>query len=432
MDLSKIERYDMKKIPCKQNRILQLLILMISKIGTIGRHVKFIKVNMDDMKGPHLILFNHMSQYDFMVMARLLYPRRFNYVISIDGNMDAAFTGCQEFIMRHYGSITKRKFTNDLTLIKQMKHAITKNKQDIVMFPEARYSVHGANAVLPDSLGKMVKLFEIPVVVVNMRGNYLADPFWSDHKHKNKVPLEATVTKVFAKEDIGNFTIEEINETIRKHLVYNEYDYQLEKGFLIKGKKRAEGMHKILYKCPVCGKEYETDSKGEYIWCNNCSSKWHLEENSTLKTVEGKEVFTKVIDWFNWEREEVRKEVINGTYYFDDDVIIHALPNVKKFITLGKGHLTHTINEGFHLTYKDEENDIDIVRTPQSMYSCHIEFNYRDKGDCLDISTLDDTFFVHPVNYTNVLGKFNFAVEEIYNYHKEIIESKKLQNKEDK
>ena len=58
------------------------------------------------------------------------------------------------------------------------------------------------------------------------------------------------------------------------------------------------------------------------------------------------------------------------------------------------------------------------------MYSCHIEYQYRKFGDCLDISTDEDTFFVNSVNHDNILTKFHFATEEIYRYHKDQIDNK--------
>ena len=99
------------------------------------------------------------------------------------------------------------------------------------------------------------------------------------------------------------------------------------------------------------------------------------------------DIFTTVPEWFDWERQNVIEQVENGTYHFEDDVNIYALPNVKKWIKVGVGHLTHDPVNGYHLTYKSEDglSDIDITRKPIEMYSFHIEFNYRKFGDCLDI-----------------------------------------------
>jgi hypothetical protein len=67
----------------------------------------------------------------------------------------------------------------------------------------------------------------------------------------------------------------------------------------------------------------------------------------------------------------------------------------------------------------------------------HIEFGYRDIkkkqtfGDCLDISTLDDSFWLHPINSKDVIMKISFATEELYQLaHKKLHEAKQIEAKQ--
>ena len=52
----------------------------------------------------------------------------------------------------------------------------------------------------------------------------------------------------------------------------------------------------------------------------------------------------------------------------------------------------------------------------------HIEYDYKKRGDAIDIATEDDTFFVYPLNNSNVLTKLHFATEAIYRKATEQIE----------
>ena len=54
-----------------------------------------------------------------------------------------------------------------------------------------------------------------------------------------------------------------------------------------------------------------------------------------------------------------------------------------------------------------------FIKAPLSTRSVHIEYNYKGRGDALDIATLEDTWWVYPVNPC-CLTKFNFATEAIY------------------
>jgi hypothetical protein len=43
----------------------------------------------------------------------------------------------------------------------------------------------------------------------------------------------------------------------------------------------------------------------------------------------------------------------------------------------------------------------------------HIEYDYKGRGDALDFATLEDTWWVYPINPC-CLTKFNFATEAIF------------------
>lgn len=416
-EYSKIKHYDFQK-PCrKQSSLLNWFVRFVTSGDTKNLKVNYLTPT--NFTTPSLVLFNHMSFLDFKVMAKIMQKNKFNFVMAIDGFLDAEIIKIQEFLLRRYGVVAKRKFTNDLQLIKNIKYCFKNNQQNFVMFPEARYSLEGATAQLPDALGKMIKLFHVPVIVVNMHGNHLVDPFWNaSHKNKRSCPISADVSEVLTKDDSDNLSIQNINNKIRKAFYYNEYEYQKENNIIIDNPKRAEGLHKILYKCPNCLNDFTTISNDSFLHCTHCNSTWQLTENGSLHATNGKNIFDKVTDWFNWERECVRKEILDGKYNFEDDVKIYAIPNSKKKIYLGIGHLTHDSINGYHLTFKNDLWPIDIIKEPLSMYSCHIEYNYKKIGDMLDISNINDTYFVSPVNHNNFLTKFHFATEEIYKIEK--------------
>ena len=75
--------------------------------------------------------------------------------------------------------------------------------------------------------------------------------------------------------------------------------------------------------------------------------------------------------------------------------------------------MIHDIN-GYQLSGKlDDGTDFNLTKAPLSTRSIHVEFNYKGRGDAIDIATLDDTWWVYPVNPCN-LTKFNFATEAIF------------------
>ena len=210
-------------------------------------------------------------------------------------------------------------------------------------------------------------------------------------------------------------SVEEINQTVRTALYYDEYRYQKENGILIKEPYRAEGLHKILYQCPHCKTESKMDSKGTEIFCTECGKHWNLNEDGSLSALNGETEFSHIPDWFNWEREEVGRQIDAGTYSFTDEVEVYSLPRCWKFEKLGKATLSHDVEKGFTLKGFYNGEDYLINRNPLQTNSLHIEYDYCyiKPFDSVDISTEDDSFYCYPTKQ-NVVTKLAFATEEIY------------------
>ncbi|HOE07098.1 MAG TPA: hypothetical protein PLQ99_05355 [Bacilli bacterium] len=404
------EKYDMQKKPVKQKWYLKILAWLICLPVLLSPKRKVIKIGMKNVKPPYVLLCNHNAFLDFKVTTKAIFPYSANYVVAIDGFIH------REKLLRSVGCICKRKFTNDVLLVRHILYTVTKLKQIVVLYPEARYSLVGTPSVLPDSLGKMLKLIKVPVVVLNMKGHHLDSPFWNLKHRRNRT--EATMTKILDPEEIKELSIEEINHKIQEAFIYDEYQWQKDNNIRIAYKKRAEGLHKILYKCPNCLVEYQMDSKDHSIFCKQCGKKYEMDELGQLHATTGKTEFSHIPDWYEWEREEVRKEILAGQYLIEDDVIVDSLPNAKGFIPLGDGHLKHDSN-GFVLNYEIKGEKKTLVKDVASMYGCHIELEYNGKGDAIDLSTLDDTFHVYFKNLKNVVTKIHFATEELYKIKKE-------------
>ena len=212
-------------------------------------------------------------------------------------------------------------------------------------------------------------------------------------------------------------SVEEINQKLKESFYYNEYEYQKENGILIKEETRAEGLHKILYKCPACRKE-SMASDGTELYCKECGKRWFFEENGELTSRSGETEFKSVPEWFEWERAEVRAEILAGTYSFSDTVDVHSLPRCNKFEPLGNATLTHTAESGFILEgfYRGEKYS--IQRKPLETNSLHVEYDFPHikPFDCVDISTEKDSFYCFPEK-ENVVTKLSLATEEIYKIH---------------
>ncbi len=155
--LDDIKRFDMAAAPMKQH--LLPLIWLLSMPAVFSHKNKLTKINMENIKPPYLLLCNHNAFMDFKVATKAIFPHRANYVVAIDGFWK------REWLLRLIGCICKRKFTNDISLVRQLKR-VTDRGKIAVIYPEARYSLCGTTAILPESLGKLAKSLKVPVVTL--------------------------------------------------------------------------------------------------------------------------------------------------------------------------------------------------------------------------------------------------------------------------
>ncbi len=372
-------------------------------------HVKTEKA-VKQLKGPYLILSSHASFMDFAQMVCGLFPRTTGWVMSVEEFRRG------DWLMYGIGGMPKRKFTHDIVTAKHVMRYIKTLKHTCTIYPEARFSLAGINERLDDALGKLCKHLKVPVVLFKANGNFLCSPQWCKHPYK-KIRQEAEISLLISEEELKTMTADEVQAKIEKAFERDEYKWQVEKGYHIKSKHRAKGLHRILYKCPACGEEFKMNSEGTKLWCEGCGATWEMDTLSRLHGVNTEAGYSHIPDWYRWEREEVRKEVQAGTYHFEDDVRVEDYYSTKVgFLDVGMAHVVHDEN-GFTFTGEVNGKPFTLNKPVSSMYSVHIEYDFLNRGDAFDIATEETSYFMFLKNAKNYLTKMHFAQEELYDYY---------------
>lgn len=406
--MSKPESFDTKRKPPKPRPYLMPLEWGGTGVfSKIAGGSKITKHNCEGLKSPFLILCNHGSFVDFPLVVKAIFPLRTSWVISIE-----EFIG-KEWLMRGVGGIYKRKFTSDMTVVRHILNALTRQKVCCTIYPEARFSLAGINEQIDGALGKLAKKAKVPVCVFIAKGNFIRSPQWNKHPYR-KVPIECSFTQIVTREEVEKLSADEIQKRIEAAFVYDDYAYIRDRKLPMKCDQRAQNIHKILYQCPVCKTEFSTDSKGSKIWCSHCGAIWEMDDFGVLHRENGEDVFTHVPDWYRWERGNVRREVEEGRYRFEDTARLERLVNGKiGFTSLGEVKLTHD-ERGFTMSGEILDGHFEFNRSVASMRSVHIEYDFKGRGDAIDLCTLEDTYFVFPLTARNVLTKLHFATEELH------------------
>lgn len=393
------------RYPSHQSRFLRHLMSLLSGFELKATNFKCDNSEIEKLSKdePVLFLMNHSSFTDLQITARLLKDREYHIVITNDGIVG------KEWLMRKVGCIPTRKFISDPLLVKDMLYTVNTLKSSILMFPEASYSFGGTETALPDSMGKCIKLLKVPVVMIRTKGAFLRDPLYNNLQ-KRKTDVSAEVNCLLTKEEIEEKTSEEINELLKSEFVYDHFKEQKESNVLIDEPFRADGLERVLYKCPKCLAEGRMVGKGTKVLCEVCSASYELKEDGQLKCENGETEYKYVTDWYKWERECVLEEIKEGKYNLDTEVGIMMLVDSKSMYDIGEGRLKHSA-EGFELHGADGQLSFKVK--PRATYSLYADYFWYEIGDVVSIGDSKAQYYCFPKTALPV-AKVRLATEELY------------------
>lgn len=398
--------------PMKISMFFRVLLKVLSSFDLRATHFKCNKIGMDQLKDdePCLVLMNHSSFIDLEIAATVLYPRKFNIVATSD-----SFMGIMKWLMRLIGCIPTRKFVTDTKLIRDMLYCVNDLKSSVVMYPEASYSFDGTATPLPDSIGRFVKMLGVPVVMIRTYGAFARQPLYNCLR-KRKVNVSADVKYLLSAQQVAVKGADDINEIIKQEFTFDNFEWQQENKICIKDEHRAEGLNRVLYKCPHCMTESKMVGKGITLTCEACGKQYELTEYGYLKATEGETKFDHVPDWYQWERECVRKEIEDDTYQLKVPVDICIMTNMKSIYRVGEGVLEHT-KEGFHLTGCDGK--LNYRQKPTMSYSLYADYYWYEIGDVICIGDNNVSYYCFPKEAGDIVAKTRLATEEMYKMEKE-------------
>lgn len=393
------------RLPQKQRAFFRYLLRFLSSTELKEVNFTYTEQGMERLgeDEPCLILMNHSSFTDLNIVAKLFASRPYSIVCTNDG-----FIG-KEALMRSIGCIPTQKFITDMTLIKDIRYALETLKQSVVMYPEASYSFDGSQTPLPESVGKFIKLMKVPVVMVKTEGAFLRDPLYNNLQKRN-VSVSAEVKYLLSSEEAASWDKDEINALLAREFKYDHFRNQYSKGIVVDEPFRADGLHRVLYKCPRCKKEGHMRGEGTRIACC-CGAAYELEKTGKLRALEGSTEFEFVTDWYAWERDCVRQELEAGTYRMEAAVDILVLADLKSMYHVGEGRLEHTA-AGFRLVGCGGK--LDYTRSAKASYSLYADYFWYEIGDVIAIGDRNRQYYCFPKNRETVVAKARLAAEEAY------------------
>lgn len=395
--------------PLKPNRFLATIV-RIACIPTLWKTKFSYTTERMDLVGdqPCLILMNHSSFTDMKLAFGIFYPRRMGIVASVD-----AMSGFLGKLMRFLGCTPTHKYVADISLIQDIKYMLRENKTSVLMYPEAGYSFDGRTTALPRRLGVLMKRLGVPVVTVITQGAFHRDPLYNMLQIRD-ITVSAHVKCIATPEEIAEKTVEELDALLDEAFSFDNFAWQRDNQISIDVPFRADGLHRILYKCPHCGEENRMEGNGIHLTCHACKKQWEMDEYGQLSAIESETEYSHIPDWYTWQRNCVRKELEEGTYFLDADVDIAVQVNLDGVCMIGSGRLTHNEN-GFHLVGADGK--LDYKQSAVFSHTLYSDYYWYEIGDMIGIGDNTFSYFCFPKDNISVT-KARLATEELYKMKK--------------
>ena len=398
--------------PLRPNMLLALVIRILAIFDLLPTGFTYKTHGMEKLgkKEPCLILMNHSSFIDLKIASRIFFPRRYGIVCTSDG-----FVGfCMELLMRLIGCIPTKKFVTDISLVQDMEYLLKKKKCSVLMYPEASYSFDGTATPLPRKMGVLLKKLGVPVVTVITHGAFAREPLYNCLQ-KRKVKVSADVTCLATAEEVKSMSVAQLDQLLEEAFFFDNFKWQQENKVCIDEPFRADGLNRILYRCPHCGAEGKTEGKGTTLTCHSCGKVYTLTPYGALEAADGDAAFTHIPDWYAWQREHVRKELEEGTYRLETKVKIGLMVDYNAIYMVGSGTLIHDV-DGFRLTGCDGK--LSYSQGPLACYGLYADYYWYEIGDVICIGDRDVLYYCFPEDCGDVVAKTRLAAEELYKLKK--------------
>lgn len=355
------------------------------------------------IKPPFILIGNHSSFFDFIYAIRAFYPRRINFVVA---RKYFHICGLRQ-IMKISHSIPKSLFQNDLSAIRAM-FDILKQGGIVGIYPEGQIAAHGISIQNSEAIAKFVKKAGVPLVSILTGGGYFCNPPWTKLQRRGAVKSSISIALTAAQ--VENLGVNEISSVIKQNIFMNNFQWQRANNAKYSGKNLAQGLENLLYICPCCKNEFTISTKGDYVFCENCSASARFCEDGHLLW-QDKNYFNHIGQWYLWQIEIENNNIMQSENFSVSEPVILAMLKLSGcgIEPVGQGVFTA---DKKNYTYKGTLHGENVTLTFSSAlrampYDTGSNFQIYDKNLLYEFRPANPKFCVKIANICECL--FNIA-----------------------
>ena len=271
---------------------------------------------------PALFLANHVGIVDpWLVIMSLRRPVHF---MATESAFNDPFFGR---VLWAFGSISKKKFTSDVSAVRTMKRWKDAGGH-VGVFPEGQRSWDGALQPLLPGIESLVRLLGLPVVTVRMINIDRQGPRWARYMRRGRVHLEFDPPVRFDRKTPP--------ETIRAHVEARlQVDLERCQRWPVKGSRLARGLANPVFACPRCFRLDGLHESDEEVECKACGARWGVTTTNEMQAISSRTNSHTVADAMRRVRDHYMEVGLVGDMerYRNEGIILRSVPMVLLDIT---------------------------------------------------------------------------------------------------
>ena len=250
-----------------------------------------------DAEGPILLISNHVSAWDPLLVAMSLPRKQVYYVASEHLFRLGPVTALLNWLV---APIPRRKASAGTDTVRAcLRHF--REGRSVCLFAEGEQCWDGRNSPIFPATGKLARTGGVTLVTFRLEGAYLSLPRWG--KGVRRGAVRGGPVGVYPPEQLKKMTPQEINALIERDISENAWERQRPAPVRYRGKRLAEGMERALYACPGCRKIGTLRTEDDRIFCP-CGFERVYEETGFFSP---SEPFENLAEWDDWQRMLLRE-----------------------------------------------------------------------------------------------------------------------------
>lgn len=189
---------------------------------------------------------------------------------------------------------------------------------------EGLITTNGETGYISPNTGKLVKDSGVALITYRIVGGYLRRPRWAETERSG--PVYGKVVHEYSAEELKNYSVDEINELIRRDIYVNAFEQQKMHPHIYSGERLAEYVERTLYLCPKCNQIGTLHSHGNELTCE-CGYSLTYSEDGLFHSDKNEVIFDNILSWDKWQRKEWHSILQNsdGLIFSEKNQIINKV-----------------------------------------------------------------------------------------------------------